>query len=213
MPAAGLRGRLADVVAPDLRYYPPKTRFRRGFVDRAWFISPDDFLHAAPGLFTRAPITGISLWSPCRVPPGQEAWFQNTYLAVYCHEHGLFQQPREPGGTEFPAPDEFRRLVASPLFARLNAFAMGSIYADRRHLEILTASLAATQRANGIGPECLHRRRGDAAGRSTDLPAAVAQADGSPRGSASDELAPPATRSDSARSRADRSSVGPGGFG
>jgi uncharacterized protein (TIGR02996 family) len=137
---------LADVVAPDsLWHYPPKTRFRRGFIDRAWFISPDAFLQAAPGLFTRAPVTGISLGAPYTVTPEQWAWFQNTYLNFYSREHGLPAQPREPGGNEFPEPDEFRRLLASPEFAGLRSFAMGSIFADRRHLQILAAAPTASQ--------------------------------------------------------------------
>jgi uncharacterized protein (TIGR02996 family) len=136
---------LADVVAPDsLWHYPPKTRFRRGFVDRAWFVSPDDFLRAATSLFARAPITGISLWSAYQVPAEQSAWFRNTYVVVSSRAHGPPQAPPEPHGTEFPAPDEFQRLVASPQFARLRSFAMGSIYADRRHLELLATSPAAT---------------------------------------------------------------------
>jgi uncharacterized protein (TIGR02996 family) len=137
---------LADVIEPDsLWHRPPKTRFRRGLVDRAWFHSPDDFLRDAPRLFARAPITGISLWSPYTVAPDRDRWFTNTYYAVFQRENGLpVHVVREPCGADFPEPDEFRRLVASPHFAGLRSFAMDTLFADRRHLEILTTSPAAT---------------------------------------------------------------------
>jgi uncharacterized protein (TIGR02996 family) len=136
---------LADMVTPDsLWHCPPKTRFRRGFIDRAWFDSPDHFLRTAPALFTRAPITGITLWSSYSVGPDQREWFDNTYYEIYRREHGLAPGAMPGGGgTEFPEPDEFRRLVESPLFGKLRSFAMNTLYIDRRHLEILTTSPAA----------------------------------------------------------------------
>jgi uncharacterized protein (TIGR02996 family) len=136
---------LADMVFKpgSLWHYPAKTRFRRGFIDRGWFLSPDDFLRAAPDLFARTPITGIALHEPYTITPEQQQWFHNTYLVVVNAARGLPPwHLHEPRGTEFPEPDEFRRFVASPWFARLRSFAMNAIYSDRRHLEILAASPA-----------------------------------------------------------------------
>jgi uncharacterized protein (TIGR02996 family) len=136
---------IADVVDPEsLWHHPPKTCFRRGFVDRAWFVSPDDFCRTAPVLFARAPVTGISLWSPYTVPQDRQQWFQNTGFAIAMRELGLQNYPvHEPCGTEFPEPDEFRRMADSPEFTRLRSFAMNALYTDRRHLRILAASPAA----------------------------------------------------------------------
>jgi uncharacterized protein (TIGR02996 family) len=134
---------LADIVDPrTLGQSAPNSRFRRGFLDRAWFMSPDDFLRAAPRLFARAPVTGIALWGGYTIPPERRMWFQNTYMAVYLREngHGPYQGLNEPAGTDFPEPVEFRRMVESPWFARLRGFAMNSIYADRRHVELLASS-------------------------------------------------------------------------
>jgi uncharacterized protein (TIGR02996 family) len=137
---------LAHLVAPDLPWhYRRKTRFRRGFIDRTSFLSPDDFLRAAPDWFARAPITGIDLHRPYTIPPEQEQWFHNTYLVVVNAVRGTpAWHQGEPRGTAFPEPDEFRRFVASPWFARLRSFAMNTIFSDRRHLEILAASPAAS---------------------------------------------------------------------
>lgn len=138
---------LADLVfSPgSLWHYPPKTRFRRGFIDRAWFRSPDDFLRVAPDLFARAPITGIALGDPYTITPEQEQWFHNTYLVVVNAVRGLPPWHQgEPRGTAFPEPDEFRRFVASPWLAELRSFAMSTIFSDRRHLEILAAAPAAS---------------------------------------------------------------------
>lgn len=137
---------LADLVAPDLPWhYRRKTRFRRGFLDRASFLSPDDFLRAAPDWFARAPITGIDLHEPYTIAPEQEAWFHNTYLVVVNAVRGVPPwHLGEPRGTEFPEPAEFRRCVTSPRFARLRSFTMSAVYSDRRHLEILAASPAAS---------------------------------------------------------------------
>jgi uncharacterized protein (TIGR02996 family) len=139
---------LADIVDPrTLGQSSPNSRFRRGFLDRAWFMSPDDFLRAAPRLFARAPVTGIALWGGYTIPPESREWFQNTYMTVYLRENGYgpYQGLQEPAGTDFPEPVEFRRMVESPWFVRLRAFAMNTIYADRRHVELLGAWLAARQ--------------------------------------------------------------------
>jgi uncharacterized protein (TIGR02996 family) len=128
---------------------PPHTQFRRGFIDRGWFKSPGAFARMAPKLLTRAPVTGIRLWAPYRIRPDRDRWFTNTYYNI-THDilrrsHGWFpaQPLRQPGGTEFPEPDEFRRMVESEPFGRLRSFAMDAIYSDRRHLEALAASPAA----------------------------------------------------------------------
>jgi hypothetical protein len=72
-------------------------------------------------------------------------WFLNTYLTVFYRAFGLPPHPLNgPGGTEFPEPDEFRRLARSPRFVGLRSFAMSMTFADRRHLEILAASPAAS---------------------------------------------------------------------
>jgi uncharacterized protein (TIGR02996 family) len=127
--------------------YPPSTRFRRGFVDRGWFNSPEEFARATPDLLTRSPVTGVSLWSPYTIPQDQLQWFSNTYDNIAFEIiRGRFGWPtrpiKQPGGTELPEPDEFRRLVASGTFARLRSFKMDSLYSDRRHLEILVAPAA-----------------------------------------------------------------------
>ena len=135
---------LADVIEPaSLWHCPPKTRFRRGFIDHACFQSPAAFLRDAPGLLARAPVTGITLRAPYEVPAERQQWFQNTFFTVYGRRHAFPMPTGEPHGDEFPAPDEFRQLVGSPEFARLRSFALGSLYADRRHIEILTSGPAA----------------------------------------------------------------------
>jgi hypothetical protein len=53
---------LTDLVNPwGFWHNPPKLRFRRGFIDRTWFASPEEFRNKAPEVFARAPVTGASL--------------------------------------------------------------------------------------------------------------------------------------------------------
>lgn len=136
---------LAEHIEPaSLWHHPPKTRFRRGFVDRAWFLNPSRSLAAAPALFARAPITGIHLHDTYDIPEERQTWFMNTYMNVYLREIGVGHiARREPGGTDFPEPEEFRRLVAAPPFVGLRALSPGGMYGDRRHLRILADSPAA----------------------------------------------------------------------
>ncbi|MBY0457216.1 MAG: TIGR02996 domain-containing protein, partial [Gemmataceae bacterium] len=141
---------LSDLVAGEsLWHYPPNIRFRRGFLDRFWVNSPEEFERKAPILFARAPVTGVRLWAPYTVGSSEGQWFQNTFTNIWnanCARRlsGFPHQPLvQPGGTAFPEPDEFRRLVGGESFARLRSFAMDTIDSDRRHIEILAPGPAA----------------------------------------------------------------------
>jgi hypothetical protein len=113
-------------------------------IDRAWFSSPEAFSGKAPNLFARVPVTGIALSAPYTISPERQQWFSNTFLATFFREAGIPVPPTHgPHGDEFPDPDEFRELVNTEPFIGLESFDLETIYADRRHLDILARSAAA----------------------------------------------------------------------
>ena len=107
----------------------PWVRYRRGFVEYSYFQSPGHFLWAAEPLSRRAPLREVGLSTPQAAEGLAEERLQQTYCRLFMEVRGL--QPSEQDRAAppaFPEPEEFRRLVASPLYGRLRGFRMRSLY-------------------------------------------------------------------------------------
>ena len=133
----GAEGLARWIDATYLDAYHWTALYRRGFIEVARFIAPSAFLKAADDLFRLTPLRGLGLHMPYTFTAEQELRATNTYFRLV----GL--PGHADADPELPEPEEFRRLVASPAFARLSGFEMSSIYTDRRLLEILLGSPAA----------------------------------------------------------------------